>query len=91
MAHNTDENDYGDDENVPPIDNAIVYVMEEIAEVGGVEDKYLNQIFLRERNAINITALRASNIFTKLYGFNPKTYATVQGKKYEKHRISNMK
>ena len=58
--------------------------MEETAEVGGVEDKYLNQIFLRERNAINIAALRTSNIFTKLYGLNPKTYATVQGKKYER-------
>jgi len=45
---------------------------------------FLTQIFLRERNAINITALRASKIFTKLYGCNPKIYATVQGKKYEK-------
>lgn len=59
-----DENDDGDDENVPPINNGIVNEIEEIAEDGGVEDKYLNQFFLRERNAINIAALRASSIFT---------------------------
>ncbi len=79
-----DENYDGDDENVPPINNGIVNEMAAIAEHGGVEDKYLNQIFLREHNALNIAALRASNIFTKLYGINPKKYVTIQGKKYEK-------
>ncbi len=34
----SDENDDGDDENVPPINNGIVNEMAAIAEHGGVED-----------------------------------------------------
>ena len=50
---------------------------------GGVEDKHLRKFFM-ERNTLNVSALRASKIFTKLYMINPKEYVLIDNEKYEK-------